>query len=281
MKKHISNIFMSTFLMLATSAFLSTAQAQKQSFSGSDTMGGLLTDAIIAAGFDKEITYVGGGSGVGEKAFLNGEINLTALSRPMKPEVVSQLQALGVNPEANVIALDGVAVFVNETNKTAGLDLLTVSKIFTCEITSWAQIPGSGKSSAIHAFRRNDQSGTTDTFKSLVGLKNFGACVTVLNETADIAEKTATDSDAIGYSGLSGKNEHNLELALAKSRSQFVQPTAATIRNETYPLSRKLYLYSASGKRSPNAVEAKLLEQLLDRSFLDPIVQDHDFITID
>jgi ABC-type phosphate transport system substrate-binding protein len=80
---------------------------------------------------------------------------------------------------------------------------------------------------------------------------------------------------------LSGKNEHNRELAVSKAGTSYVTPTAATIRNESYPLSRKLYVYEASGARTPNEVEGQLLELLLDRSFLDPIVQDHDFITID
>ncbi len=269
-------------LLFAAGSCFTTAFAQtKHLISGSDTMGGLMTDAIIAAGFDKEIGYVGGGSGVGEKAFANGEINLTAMSRLLKPEVLTQISASGVTANAHVVALDGVAVFVNSTHKLAGLDLNTVSRIFSCEITSWGQVPRSGRTTPIHAYRRNDLSGTTDTFKNLVGIKAFGACVTVVNETADIAEKTGSDTDAIGYAGLSGKTDRNAEVALAKSGTTYVMPTAATIRDETYPLARKLYIYSSSGSRSPNSIEGKLLEQLLDRSFLDPIVQDHDFVTID
>lgn len=271
------------YSVLLTAVLVSTAPfAQaKHLISGSDTMGGVMTDAIIAAGMDQEIGYVGGGSGVGEKALVNSEIGMAAMSREMKPELLVQAQAAGVNPVAHVVALDGVAVFVHGTNGTPGLDLNTLARIFSCEITSWAQVPGAGKATAIHAFRRDDLSGTTDTFKSLVGIKKFGACVTVANETADIAEKTATDVDAIGYAGLSGKKENNRELAISKAGTAYVQPTAGTIRNETYPLSRKLFIYEASGARKPNKIEAQLLEQVLDRSFLDPIVQDHDFVTID
>ncbi len=269
-------------LFVAVLIAVTTSYAQtKHLISGSDTMGGLMTDAIIASGLDKEIGYSGGGSGVGEKDFANGEISLTAMSRAMKPEVLAQIQAAGVVAEPHVVALDGVVAFVNDSNRLQGLDLTTLARIYTCEITSWAQVPGSTKTTAIHAFRRDDKSGTTDTFKTLVGIKAFGACLTTVNETADIAEKTATDADAIGYAGLSGKVEHNTELSLAKTGVAYVAPTAANIRNETYPLARKLYIYSASGKRSPNQVEEKLLEQLLDRSFLDPIVQDHDFVTLD
>lgn len=264
-------------LALSVNSFAQT----KHLISGSDTMGGIMTDAIIAAGFDKEIGYVGGGSGVGEKALVNGEIGISAMSRQMKPELIVQMKTAGVNVEENIIALDGVGVFVNATNSLAGLDLATLAKIYTCEITSWAQIPGSTKTSAIHAFRRDDLSGTTDTFKTLVGIKSFGSCVTVLTETADIAEKTSSDADAIGYAGLSGHTDKNVSLGLSKSGSDYVKPTAGTIRAQTYPLARKLYVYSVSGARSLNSIEARFLDQILDRSFMDPIVQDHDFITID
>jgi phosphate transport system substrate-binding protein len=270
--------------LLAVSALLisSTGFAQaKHLISGSDTMGGVLTDAIIAAGMDQQIGYVGGGSSVGEKAFANGEINITAMSRDIKPEVKAQLAAAGVAPLAHVVALDGISIFVNTANATVGVDLPTLAKIFTCEITSWSQVPGSGRAGAIHAFRRNDESGTTDTFKNLVGVKTFGACVTVLAETADIAEKTGTDADAVGYAGLSGKTDKNRELGVARAGTEYINPTVATIRNGSYPLSRQLLIYEATGSRTPNKVEAQLLEQLLDRSFLDPIVQDHDFVTID
>lgn len=268
---------MAAALLISSASF---AQS-KHLVSGSDTLGGVMTDAIIAAGMDQAIGYVGGGSSVGEKALVNGEIGITAMSRQMKPEALAQAQAAGVNVIEHVIALDGVSVFVNASNGTPGLDLNTLGRIFSCEITSWAQVPGSGKSGAINAFRRDDLSGTTDTFKTLVGIKKFGACVTVVHETADIGEKTATDADAIGYAGLSGKNENNRELAISKAGTAYVVPTAGTIRNETYPLSRKLYIYEASGARTPNKIEVQLLEQLLDRSFLDPIVQDHDFVTLD
>lgn len=249
--------------------------------SGSDTMGGVMTDAIIAAGMDNVIGYVGGGSGVGEKALVNGEIGMTAMSRAMKPEALAQAAAAGVTPVGHIVGLDGLIILVNKANPMAGTDFSTLVRIFSCEFTSWSQVPNSGKAGAIHAFRRNDQSGTTDTFKSLTGIKKFGDCVTVLNETADIAEKTATDVDAIGYAGLSGHKEGNRSIGVAKSAGEaFVTATTATIRNGLYPLARSLYIYEATGARKPNQVEAQLLEQVLDRSFLDPILQDHDFVTL-
>jgi hypothetical protein len=53
------------------------------------------------------------------------------------------------------------------------------------------------------------------------------------------------------------------------------------VRKGLYPLARTLYVYEAKGSYTLNSAEAQLLPNLLDRSFLDPIVQQNDFITLD
>lgn len=258
----------------------SVAQA-KINLSGSDTLGGVMTDAIIAAGLNNDLTYVGGGSGVGEKAIANGEVGIAPMSRQMKPEFLAQAQQKGIALKENVIGLDGVILLVNGTVGMNGLDIPTIVRIFKCEVTTWDQVSGSGKTGPINAFRRNDASGTTDTFKTLTGLKAFGACVTVVAETHDITERTSNDPNAIGYAGLSGKAEKNKALSIAATTgAAYVAPTAANIRSEKYPLSRKLYVYSASGAKSPSAPEARLLASLLNKSFINPILKAHDFVTL-
>lgn len=260
-----------------------TLQVQaKHVFSGSDTLAGVMTDAIIAGGLDQEISYMGGGSGNGEKAIANGEQGIAPMSREMNREILDQGTARGVIMVPHVIALDGIGLFVNHSNANSGMDIGMIRKIFNCEITKWEDVPGSSQRGPITVYRRNDASGTTDTFKHLVGVKKFGACVVILNETSDIAEKTSKEVSAIAYAGLSAKTEKNHVLNIAKEgTTAFVTPTAATVRDGSYPLSRKLYIYEATGARTTNKIEAQLLDLLLDRSFIDPIIQDHDFFTID
>lgn len=273
---------MKTLVTLAVFLLTIQVNAQKVNISGSDTLGGVMTDAIIAAGLNQKVAYIGGGSGVGEKALANGEITITGMSREFKPEVIALAKSKGIEPVAHVIALDGLVILVNKANPLASVDFATLTKIFSCEFTSWNQVPGSGKNGPIKAYRRDDKSGTTDTFKSLVGVKTFGACVTILAETADIADRTSTESESIAYAGLSGKRDGNRTVAVAaKTGAQAVEPNTTTVRNASYPLARKLFVYEATGAKSVEGAEAELLEYVLDRSFLDPIVQDHDFITID
>ncbi len=265
-------------LMISASAFADA----KFVFSGSDTLAGVMTDAIIASGLDQQMQYAGGGSGLAEKNMASADQGIGPMSREMKPEFHQQMLSAGVTPVAHVVGLDGISLFVKGSNPVASLDLPTLTRIYTCEFTKWEQIPNSGLKGVINPLRRNDASGTTDAFKHFTGLKTFGACVKVMNETADIAEATARDGMAIGYAGLSGKVDGNRAVAIAKTAgAQAVQPTTATIRNFSYPLARNLYVYEVTGARTVNEVEQQLLDNVTDRSFMDPIMQAHEFITID
>lgn len=251
-----------------------------QSIEGSDTLAGVMTDAIIASGLDQELVYTGGGSGKGEKAVLDATQGLAPMSRAFKDANRQLAASKGIELEEAVIGLDGVGVFANKESVLASLNLDEVRRIFTCEITNWSQV--GGPSLEIAAYRRDDFSGTTDTFKKLVGIEEFGACVTAMDETSDIAAATSQDLNAVGYSGMSAKRANNKALALAKDASSpSYLPTVANVRSFDYPLARNLYVYKASGSVSASDAEVELFENLLDPSFINPILQDNDFFTLE
>lgn len=270
-------------LALATLTFVATtgAEAAPYQFQGSDTLAGVVTDAIIASGMNNEIAYLGGGSGKGEAAIIKGDQGIAPMSRAMTDDAMKQGATRGLKFVDHVIALDGVGVFVNKANAVAAVDIPMLQKIFTCQITDWRDVPGSGRSGRINAFRRNDVSGTTDTFKNLVGIAKFGDCVTIMAETVDIAEKTASDQWAIGYSGHTALRDNNKCLKVGRGDgTPAVDLNVNTVRAFTYPLARKLHVYEVSGAAKPNATEAKFLRKVLDRSFLDPIIQNNEFYTL-
>jgi phosphate transport system substrate-binding protein len=138
-------------------------------------------------------------------------------------------------------------------------------------------------------YRRDDLSGTTDTFKNLVGvgvtingvaLPSFGSCVTVVPTTEAIADHTSSEDLAIGYAGLSGGVAGNKALPVAlTTTSAPVAPNQSTIRDFSYPLARRLYVMNVSGAQIPTDVEQALLDAMLDRAFLDPILEANEFIT--
>lgn len=264
-------------LWIGTSLF-AQAYAGSLTLKGSDTLAPYMEDAIRGSGVESSVVYQGGGSSLGESALINKEQHLAPMSRAFKPEQLQKAAAAGIQIVEHVIGLDGVGVFVNKSNSTVSLTLDQLKKIYSCDITNWSAV--GGQDEAITAYRRDDASGTTDTFKSLLGLSSFGSCVKVLNDTSAIADVTAKEASAVGYSGLSAIRDGNRELPLAKSAdAPAYAPSPANIRSFDYPLARRLYVYEAVGSLTEG--EQTLLNKILDRSFSDPILAKHDFFTLD
>jgi len=258
------------------------AQARPHEVRGSDTLGGVLRDAILSVKMETEIRYIGGGSGKGEQAMLSGEQGFAPLSREMKKDIVDKATVKGITMRAHPIGLDGVTIYVNGENETRGSDLTVIRRIYTCDITRWEEVPGSKLAGRIRAYRRADDSGTTDAFKSLVGIEMFGDCVTILEGSADVADKTSTERDSLAFAGMDAQTSENRALALARlaGEPQYL-PTIDNIRSGRYPLSRTLYVYEAGGTVAPSEVERRLLDHLLRRPFLDAILLAHGFYTLD
>jgi ABC-type phosphate transport system substrate-binding protein len=82
--------------LLSSVAFSATSFADAKAIQGSDTMFGLMSDAILQAGLEGEVTYAGQGSGKGEEALVNGTQGIAALSRPMKDAAIAKAKAAGI-----------------------------------------------------------------------------------------------------------------------------------------------------------------------------------------
>lgn len=268
-----------TVFLAGVSLFTAASAHASTAIQGSDTLAGVITDAIISGGLDTDLTYIGGGSSKGETALVNGTQALAPMSRAFKDTAKSEAASKNISITEHVIGLDAVSVYVNEKNAVPSLTLEQVKGIYTCTITNWSQVGGAA--GAITVYARDEFSGTTDTFKKLVGIKEFGACVTVLTETAEISLRTSKEPLAAGFSGLSGKRDKNRIMPLASAAGgQATLPTDVNVRAKKYPLARELFVYEASGAVQPSAAENELLDLLLDPSFINPILRDNDFITM-
>lgn len=265
----------------ALASAAATAQAQPAELRGSDTLFGVVTDSINQSNLQDDLVYLGGGSGLGESALVNGAQNIAPMSRSLNPGPIEALQNQGADPIQSVIGLDGVSLYIRATEPLQDISIATIRDIYLCNITDWGAVLGSDKSGPIAVFRRNDASGTTDVFRTLVGISAFGSCVTELATTEAIADVTSTDPNAIGYSGLSGlRTDQNKALAVRSSDGgTSIPPSTTTIRNFSYPLSRRLFVNWVTGARAPTTAEQALLDNMLDRDFMDPILIANEFVT--
>lgn len=267
-------------LILTLAVLVAMPSFAIQRIQGSDTLYGSITEAIDRAKLSNDLQYVGGGSGKGEAGLIDQSQGIAPMSRELSADAMTKLANKNLKAIGHVIALDGIALFVNESNKTNLLDLDTIKKIYTCEIKKWDDIPFSGVKGEIRVYRRDDASGTTDLVKHVLGIKQFGECAKIVNSAEEISNQTSIEQAAFGYGGLSSHVQgKNRPLSIAtKMGAKGVYPTLDTIRNRSYPLSRNLYVYEISEGTS-NA-EKELVQRITDRKFMDPIVQKHEFFTL-
>ncbi|MDC0711788.1 substrate-binding domain-containing protein [Stigmatella sp. ncwal1] len=249
-------------------------------FYGSDT----LKEVLVASNVQSSagLTIEGKGSGVGEGCLRNGsspycigrQQTLAPMSRDFKAGTCSggtaSSGACCPGESSNAVALDAVNAFVRSTTYSAlpnnSISTADLKKVFcgdgtgsaaTC-VSNWSAL-GRPTAGTLAKYRRDDLSGTTDTFKSLVGCTTFcsdvtvvldessanpAACATTDSATVCIGKLAASNSNAIGYAGDSARRTGNTALQV-----NGIAPTPANVRkllasNPTgvYPLSRKLFL---------------------------------------
>lgn len=189
------------------------------------------------------IQVTGGGSGTGFAALQNQQTDLANASRKIKPrEVAECVKAFGKRPTEYKVALDGLSVYVHESNPVDALTLDQLKGIFTGRITNWEQ--AGGEDLPIALYSRENNSGTYEFFKEHI-LENadFHASAQNMPGTAAVLQAVARDPKGIGYGGAAyGAGAKHLKIKKTAS-SPAIEPTAETIASGEYPIWRYLYIY--------------------------------------
>jgi phosphate transport system substrate-binding protein len=219
---------------------------------------------------EADITVRGGGSGTGIAALIDGATDIADASRPMKTKEIKKAREKGVNPVANIIARDGIAVIVHPDNSVNDISKEDLKKIYTDEVTRWDKI-GRG-SGTIVVISRDAASGTFETFNKLALNKakvTAGALMLVSN--LEVARIVAQTPGAIGYVGLGYLSDEVKALKV-----EGIIPSEETVRNETYPLARPLFMYTNG---SPGGLTKDFIDFIMSEQG-QKIVQEAGFVPV-
>jgi phosphate transport system substrate-binding protein len=135
---------------------------------------------------------------------------------------------------AVTVAIDGIAVIMNNTSPVNNLTMEQIRDIYTGAITDWSQISGGTKTGRIAVISREEGSGTRGAFEELVGFQ--GRLVRGANEstsTGAIKASVAQNVNAIGYISL-GSVDNTVKAVSVNG----VTPTNANVTNGTYKIAR-------------------------------------------
>jgi phosphate transport system substrate-binding protein len=236
---------------------------EKITVKGSDTMvilGQRWAELYMAKHPDVVIQVTGGGSGTGISALINGTTDICNASRPMKDSEKEKLrERFGSRGVEIKCALDGVSLYVNDSNPVKELTLDQIKGIYTGKITNWKEV--GGNKAKIILYSRENNSGTYVYFKEeVLGNEDYAASALNLPGTAAVVNAVAMDKNGIGYGGAAyGKGIR--EVGVKKDASSPVYtPNRENIKSGKYPISRFLYMYV---KSRPTGAMKKYIDWIL------------------
>ena len=204
---------------------------------------GALGEAFMEQNKGVTFTYNPTGSGSGITAVGEGRCDIGLSSRALKDDE----KASGL--KETVLALDGIAVIVNPANPVSDLDVETIAKIYTGEITNWKEV--GGNDAEIVLIGREAGSGTRDGFESITDTKDSCKYRQELTSTGDVITTVSTNPDAIGYASLAALKDNVKALTVGG-----IAPTEDTVKDGSYVIQRPFVLVTKDGTELSTAAQA-------------------------
>ena len=202
-----------------------------------------LGESFMLQNKDVKFTYNPTGSGSGIQAVSEGRCDIGLSSRALKDDEKSS------GLIETVLALDGIAIVVNPENPVSDLDIDTIAKIYTGEITNWKDV--GGNDAEIVLIGREAGSGTRDGFESITDTKDACQYRQELTSTGDVINTVSQNPDAIGYASLSAVGDSVKALTVGG-----VEATEATVKDGSYVVQRPFVLVTKEGTELSPAVQA-------------------------
>lgn len=181
----------------------STASSTAAALSGNVATGGSTSmKNVIAAlteGFAEvepgvTVSYDPTGSGAGITGATDKTLDIGLSSRALKDDEKADV-------DGTTIALDGIAIIVNNASKVENLTVDQLKQMFTGEITNWSEV--GGNDGEIVLIGREAGSGTRDGFESIVDVKDSCKYAQELTATGAVISAVEANPLAIGYASLS------------------------------------------------------------------------------
>ena len=201
-----------------------------------------LGESFMASNKNVKFTYNPTGSGSGIQAVSEGRCDIGLSSRALKDDE----KASGL--VETVLAYDGIAIIVNPENPVTDLDVDTIAKIYTGEITNWKDV--GGNDAEIVLIGREAGSGTRDGFESITDTKDACQYRQELTSTGDVITAVSQNPDAIGYASLASVKDSVKALNV-----NGVTPSEDTVKDGSYVIQRPFVLVTKDGTALSDAAQ--------------------------
>lgn len=206
---------------------------------------GILSEEFMNKNKGVTVTYDPTGSGTGIEAVNTGACDIGLASRGLKQEETDK------GLVSTTLALDGIAVIVNENCPVEDLSVEDIKAIFTGEVKNWSQY--GGDAGEIACIGRETGSGTRDGFESITGTTDTCVLVQELTSTGAVIEAVKSSANAIGYASYAAAEGQE---GIRVLKVGGVECTADNIANGSYVIQRPFNLITRDGVALSEAAQA-------------------------
>jgi phosphate transport system substrate-binding protein len=229
-----------------------------------------ITEAV-AEEFNKvqrnvKVTVGIAGTGGGFQKFCNGETSIQDASRPINATERDACTAKAIEYIELPVAYDALSVVVNTQNNWATcITIAELKKIWEPaaqgSVVNWNQVKTDWPNNTLKLFGPGTDSGTFDYFTERVNgrAKDSRGDFTASEDDNVLVQGVAGDRNALGYFGLAYYLENSSRLkalTIDGGNGTCVAPSAQTVENGTYPLSRPLFIYVKKSEVAKPEVKA-------------------------
>jgi phosphate transport system substrate-binding protein len=208
----------------------------------------------------------------GFEALASRSGDVVMSSRPISPDEVAQLVAAGLQgtrgpASEHVWGSDAIVALVARDNPAVSLSLDAIANIFAGNITDWSQVGlPAGK---INVYAPSPELGDWEQFETIV-MKPRGLALaesaTRLQHATDLSDRVAADPFGIAINSIAEVRAARA-LNIEQSCGLITRPSIFAAKTEEYPLTRRMYFYTAAQPTHP-------LANALLKHALSPRVQD-------
>lgn len=278
--------------------------------SGSSTVEPI--SALVAEDFSAEnpgvsITVSGPGTGDGFEQFCAGETDISDASRAITEEEIANCEAAGIEFIELLVAIDGLSVITSQANDAVEClsfpDLYALVGPESEGFDNWsdanalgAEVGGSGDypDAPLVITAPGEESGTYDSFVEIV----LEGIAEERGQEADARpDYTASPNDNVIIDGVAGNdtslgwvgfsfadaNRDTVKLLdiSEEAGGECIAPTPETIADNTYPISRPLFIYVSVDKLEASPALESFVDFYVSEEVLEPTVIEANYIPLD